>query len=199
MRVRKSNRLKGFDYSRSGYYFVTICALNQEKWFGEIEDGQMIPNTCGKIAQSLWEKIPVHFGWVGVDEFTVMPNHIHGIVIVERDVGNATMRSLQDRTKMTLPKIIQQYKATVTRDIDWFRKDVCFKWQKSFYDHVIRNETELFRIREYIQNNPLKWNLDRENPSSKTFKLSHDLYWKNIYDLVGTTYELSRPKKCESQ
>jgi len=199
MRERKPNRLKDFDYSRSGYYFVTICTLNQKEWFGEIENGQTIPNTYGKIAQSLWEEIPVHFERIEVDEFTVMPNHIHGIVIVERNVGNAYMRSLQDRTKMVLPKIVQQYKATVTRDIDRFRRGLCFKWQKSFYDHVVRNETELFRIREYIQNNPLKWNLDRENPSSKTFNLSHDLHWKDIYNPVGATHELSRPKKYETQ
>jgi putative transposase len=199
MRERKSNRLKGFDYSSSGYYFVTICTLNRKEWFGEIGNGQMIPNTYGTIAQSPWEEIPNHFERVGVDEFTVMPNHIHGIMIIEKDVGNASMRSLQDRTKMRLSKIIQQYKAAVTRDIHWFRKDLCFKWQKSFYDHVIRNETELFRIRGYIQNNPLKWGLDRENPSARTFNLSHDLYWKDIYDPVGATRELSRPKKYESQ
>jgi hypothetical protein len=87
--------------------------------------------------------------------------------------------------------IIQQYKAAVTRDIGCFRRGLYFKWQKSFYDHVIRNENELYRIRRYIQNNPLKWNLDRENSSSKTSKLSHDQYWKNIYDPVGTTHELS--------
>ena len=102
MRERKSNRLKGFDYSRSGYYFVTICTLKRKEWFGEIGKGQMIPNTYGKIAQNLWEEIPVHFERVAVDEFTVMPNHIHGIVIIEGDVWNAYMRSLQDRTKMGL-------------------------------------------------------------------------------------------------
>jgi putative transposase len=192
MRERKPNRWKGFDYSRSGYDFVTICTLNRKDWFGNIERGQMNPNTYGKIARSLWEEIPVHVERIGVDKFAVMPDHIHGIVRVERNVENACMRSLQDRTKMILPKIVQQYKSAVTRKVDSFQKDLRFKWQKSFYDHVIRNETELFRIRDYIQNTPLKWDLDRENPSSKTLNLSHDLCWKGIDDPYSE--EMNHPK-----
>jgi len=83
---------------------------------------------------------------------------------------------------MLLPKIVQQYKASVTRKINRLQKDLLFQWQRSFYDHVIRNEDELFRVREYIQNNPLRWDLDRENPLSKNFDLDHNLYWKEVYD-----------------
>jgi REP element-mobilizing transposase RayT len=85
---------------------------------------------------------------------------------------------------MLLSKIIQQYKASVTHKINNFQNDLHFQWQRSFYDHVIRNESELFRIREYIQNNPLQWDLDLENPLSKNFNLAHDRYWKEIYDSV---------------
>ncbi len=89
--------------------------------------------------------------------------------------GNAFMHSLQDKTKMLLPKIIQQYKSSVTRKINSMQKGSHFGWQKSFYDHIIRSEQSLENIREYIQNNPSKWDLDRENPSSKNFDLDWPL------------------------
>ena len=152
----------------------------------------MCLNEFGEIARDLWVEIPIHFKKIGTDVFSVMPNHIHGILIIEEGmVGNAYMRShqrnafmhsLQDKTKMLLPKIIQQYKSSVTRKINSMQKDSRFDWQKSFYDHVIRSERSLESIREYIQNNPLKWDMDRENPSSKNFNLDHDSYWKDIYE-----------------
>jgi REP element-mobilizing transposase RayT len=145
----------------------------------------------GEVARNFWVEIPEHFKEVRTDEFSVMPNHFHGILIIEEGVGNAymhssggnaCMRSLQDRTKMLLSKIIQQYKASVSRKINSMQNNFHFQWQKSFYDHVIRDERELRQIREYIQNNPLKWDLDRENPLSKNFNLEHHPYWKEIYD-----------------
>ena len=194
MRKRKQIRLRDYDYSKSGYYFITICAKGREQWFGAIESGTMRLNKFGKIARDFWFEIPAHFKEVKTDEFSVMPNHLHGILIIEEKmVGNAYMRShqrnafmhsLQGKTKMSLPKIIQQYKSSVTRKINSMQNDFEFGWQKSFYDHIIRSERSLESIREYIQNNPLKWDLDRENPLSKNFDLDHDRYWKEIYDSV---------------
>ena len=89
---------------------------------------------------------------------------------------------------MLLPKIIQQYKASVTRKINDLQNDISFQWQKSFYDHVIRNGNELNRIREYIRNNPMKWDLDRENPLSKNFNLEHHRYWKGVYFRLDKEY-----------
>lgn len=136
MKERKLTRLKGYDCSQSGYYFVTICTKNKEEWFGKVEQESMNLSGCGEIAHDLWAEIPAHFENVGIDEFSVMPNHIHGILIVEGDlVGNAYMRShqrnafmhsLQDRTKMLLSKIIQQYKASVTRKINSFENRLHF-------------------------------------------------------------------------
>jgi REP element-mobilizing transposase RayT len=191
MRERKKIRLKGYDYSQSGYYFVTICTKNREEWFGKVENETMRLSQFGEVAKNFWVEIPEHFKEVKTDEFSVMPNHLHGILIIEGRVGNAYLRShqrnafmhsLQDRTKMLLPKIIQQYKASVTHRINDLQNDIPFQWQKSFYDRVIQNENELSRIRKYIQNNPLKWDLDRENPFSKNFNLEHHPYWKEIYD-----------------
>ena len=147
-----------------------------------------------KLQEVFGPKISRHFRHVGIDEFAVMSNHVHGILIIERGpVGNAYMRSHQgnacthsrhDKTKMLLPKVIQQYKASVTRKINSLGTDIWFAWQKSFYDHIVRGEKSLGLIREYIQNNPLKWDLDRKNPLSKNFDLDHERYWKAIYDRV---------------
>ena len=177
MKERKLNRLKDYDYSQNGYYFVTICTKNREAWFGKIESDKMILNMFGEITKNFWVEIPKHFKNVSLDEFIVMPNHIHGIVII---VGNAYMRSLQDRTKMLLSRIIQQYKSSVTREINSLQNDFCFKWHKSFYDHIIKDEKTLNNIREYITNNPLKWESDIENEIN--LKESNKDYYKKIIE-----------------
>lgn len=173
MKKRKSTRLKGYDYSQSGYYFVTICTKDRKEWFGRVDGDEMHLSEFGEIARNFWAEITGHFKYVGLDEFSVMPNHVHGILIIEDNLvgnaymrsqeGNAFMHSLQDRTKMLLPKVIQQYKASVTRKINALKDGVNFGWQKSFYDHVIRNDKSLDNLRQYITNNPLKWELDIEN------------------------------------
>ena len=130
------------------------------------KEGEIFLNKYGKIAKDFWTAIPHHFSNVSTDAFSIMPNHIHGILIIERDavaVGNAYMRSLQNRTKMTLSKVVQQYKASVTREINAAQKEFCFEWQKSFYDHVLRNEKSLDNLRQYIRYNHLKWEFDIEN------------------------------------
>ena len=173
MKKRKSTRLKGYDYSQSGYYFVAICTKDRKEWFGRVDGDEMHLSEFGEIARNFWAEITGHFKYVGLDEFSVMPNHVHGILIIEDNLvgnaymrsqeGNAFMHSLQDRTKMLLPKVIQQYKASVTRKINALKDGVNFGWQKSFYDHVIRNDKSLDNLRQYITNNPLKWELDIEN------------------------------------
>jgi putative transposase len=183
MMDRKLNRLKDYDYSKTGYYFVTICAQNRMEWFGEVENGEMMLNKYGEVAKNFWKEIPIHFGNAEIDEFTVMPNHIHGILIIEEaSVGNAYMRSLQNRTKMLLSKIIQQYKSSVTLKVNTLEKGGCFKWQKSFYDHIIRSEKSLDHLRQYILNNPLKWELDIEN--RKNAQISHVETCKHYYSEI---------------
>ena len=191
MRERKLNLLSDYDYSTSGYYFVTVCSKDREEWFGKIENGEMRLNTVGEIARNSWAEIPLHLQHIEIDEFSVMPNHIHGILIInESMVGNAYMRShqrnafmhsLQDRTKMLLSKVIQQYKASVTRKINSSESSHHFAWQKSFYDHVIRNDRSLDNLRQYIVNNPLKWELDIENGKGNSqHKSSVDYYGEII-------------------
>jgi putative transposase len=96
MKEKKLTRLKEYNYSQSGYYFVTVCTENKEEWFGRIEDGRMVLNNYGEIAKDFWSEIPLHFEHVKIDEFKIMPNHVHGILIIEDNrVGNAYMRSDQ--------------------------------------------------------------------------------------------------------
>jgi REP element-mobilizing transposase RayT len=183
MKERKPNRLEDYDYSQKGYYFVTVCTKDRREWFWNIEKDEMVLNQYGKIADDFWKEMSVHFDGIVIDEFKIMPNPIHGIVIIRNDftspVGNAYMRSLRvhDRTKMLLSKAVQQYKASVTRKINSFQEFSYFEWQKSFYDHIIRNEGSLDRIRQYIFYNPLKWELDIENKNNHSrHKNSADYY-----------------------
>ena len=156
-------RLKGHDYSESGrYYFVTICTKDRMEWFGDAKDGKIILNECGKIARSAWEDIFQHFNQIELDEFVVMPNHIHGILFVTPNgldaVGNGHAHSLQDknpqnRSRETIPVVIGSYKSAVTRQIHQ-NGILNFEWQKSFHDRIIRTEGSLEKIREYILFNP---------------------------------------------
>ena len=147
---------------------VTICTQDKVNYFGEIEQARMQLNHIGQIATDYWGAIPEHFHNTVVDELVVMPNHIHGIIII---VGNADLRSppqrwtqqQTDRSKMYLSKIIHGFKSSVTRMVREQWNNHSFGWQKSFYDHVIRNDEDLYRVRAYIRNNPLNWELDRDN------------------------------------
>ena len=172
-RDRKPNRLQNYEYSQTGYYLVTICTQDRVNYFGEIEKGRMRLNDIGQIVTDCWRAIPDHLHNTALDEFVVMPNHIHGIIVIKdnnplRDngdgVGNNDRCSLRNARNMELlPKIISQYKSSVTRMVRKRWNNHSFGWQKSFYDHVIRNDEDLYRIRAYIQNNPLNWELDKNN------------------------------------
>ena len=157
---RKLNRLKNFNYSKNGYYFITICTHFFVPFFGVVKNNKMVLNECGGIAEKYWLNIPKHFKCVYLDDFIVMPNHIHGIIIIKRNisVGDADLRPLRQplhRNKMLLPKIIHQFKSSFTRKIKK-TTSLPFKWQRSYHDRIIRNKHELNRIRQYIKNNPNK-------------------------------------------
>ncbi|MCB0728074.1 MAG: transposase [Ignavibacteriae bacterium] len=161
MNRRKRLRLENYDYSLSGMYFVTICIKDRKNLFGKIENDNMILNELGKIAKNNWLEIPDHFPDIFLDEYTVMPNHLHGIVGIDKRNDNLIPIST-DRTKMLLSKVIQQYKGAVTREFKKISPNT-LKWLRSFHDHIIRNERELNNIRSYIRNNPKNWNTDIEN------------------------------------
>lgn len=165
-----SVRLHHWDYSCDGCYFVTICTKGFVEYFGNIFENKVQLSRIGKIAEKCWREIPKHFSNIQLDKYIIMPNHVHGIIVIYNpdnyDVGAADLLPLHtaDRTKMLLSKIIHGFKSSITRIINRMPNNIPFSWQRSFYDHVIRNEKDLIRIREYIYNNPLKWEFDRSNP-----------------------------------
>ena len=175
----QSTRLPGYDYSQNGMYFVTICARGQECFFGEVKNGKMILNEIGKIADRFWREIPKHFPFIKLDVHQIMPNHLHGnLEIIDapprRDAINRASTGNRVSTggitgkynpmgKNSLGEIIRWYKGRCKFEINKQLNSVGFSWQSRFYDRVIRNGTELQKIREYIINNPKMWERDRNN------------------------------------
>ena len=170
-------RLKNWDYGSSGYYFVTICVKNGECVFGNVDDNKMILSEIGKIAEKFWLEIPAHFPFVKLDEFIIMPNHIHGIIIIDnhRDVAcnvstttsNNKIMSIISPKRGSLSTVIRSYKSNCTKTINKTQNNIYFQWQLRFYDHIIRDEKSLNSIRNYIINNPLNWDKDEENQARK--------------------------------
>ncbi len=175
---RRSIRLKGYDYSREGLYFITICCQNRAHYFGEIINEEMQLNEIGEIAQKCWRDIPNHFKNVLLHTFVVMPNHIHGIIEIVTPVGanqhlphneTANQHLPDDNrakdisplrgTSNTIGSIVRGFKIGVTK---WVRSNTNIHqiWQRNYYEHIIRNEASYFRIHEYIENNPAKWTED---------------------------------------
>jgi REP element-mobilizing transposase RayT len=161
MKQRKKNRLENYDYSENAFYFITTCTKNNEHYFGKIENYKMFLNKYGEIVQNCWLEIPEHFEHIFIDEFIVMPNHIHGIIIVDENpavVGNRHACSLfNQRQYQKIPVIIGSFKSSVTHKINQMQNEFLFQWQKSYYDHIVRNEKSLYDIRRYIIENPILW------------------------------------------
>jgi len=158
----ESTRLKDWDYSSPGYYFVTICTRKFDPIFGDVTQGRVELSEVGKIAKKFWIEIPSHFPNVGLDEFVIMPNHVHGIVLIKsQHVETQHAASLQKPKPGSLSTIIRSYKSALTR---WSRRNghPTFVWQPRFYDHIIRTDKSLHEIREYMRDNPIKWNLDQD-------------------------------------
>ena len=169
---RRSIRLKKWDYSSDGWYFVTICTKNMECVFGEIKNGIMGLSDIGCITNEQWVKTAKLRQNVRLDEFVVIPNHVHGIIIINKPPvetrHGASLHGWNENKFGPLPpnslqSIINHYKGAVKR---WCNKNGYknFQWQSRFYDHIIRNEKSLKYIREYIYYNPHKWESDRNNP-----------------------------------
>ena len=201
---RKNTRLMTYDYSDAGSYFVTICTKNHESFFGIVQDDKMLFNDVSRIAIKCWQGLPERFSKVSLDEFVLMPNHLHGIINISDDKGaiNRTPTGVlmpnqgvinhtptgnknesvgvqfiapknNDTTNQglinqipTLGMMVRSFKALASRQIRLSWK-IDFGWQRNYYEHVIRNEDSLNYIREYIITNPLRWELDRENPDKK--------------------------------
>ncbi len=177
-----SIRLRNWDYGWNGSYFITLCTRQGEHFLGEISDNKMILSEIGELAEKYWYEIPIHFPFVKLDVFVVMPNHVHGILIINKTntecgTGDAPDAETQDPASLlqnphpsssknkfgpqskNLASIVRGYKIGVTRNV---RKiNPAFAWQARFYDHIIRDEDSFRRIKYYILKNPGNWGKGR--------------------------------------
>jgi REP element-mobilizing transposase RayT len=187
IRGRRSIRLKGWDYATPNYYFITLCVQNRANLFGNIMEGRMILKESGSMVKEIWLDMQTKYSGIAVDEFVVMPNHMHGILglhvgagpracpfvstveLGQEDLGR-TRGSAPSGKYLSLSDVIRQFKTLTTKKYsenmiraNWpeFYKRL---WQRNFYEHIIRSEMELEQIRQYIISNPTNWPNDEENP-----------------------------------
>ncbi|MGB3203811.1 MAG: transposase [Crinalium sp.] len=157
---RRSIRLKGYDYSEAGAYFVTICVNQRRSLLGKIQEGIMYPSPAGEMVQIVWDEIPTYYQGIEIDAFVLMPNHIHGIIILEPN------------TSMKLGDVVHRFKSLTTakyRHGVYHQEWLAFEkrlWQRNYYEHIIRNEEACDRLREYIRDNPLLWDCDTFHPNN---------------------------------
>ena len=170
----KSTRLKHWDYSSDGAYYVTICTQDREYFFGEIINGKMMLSKIGEIVKQFWLEIPKHYQNVTLDKFVIMPDHLHGILIIENalypvetphwgvstQAHNRNIHHNPQWKSNSLGSIICQFKSIATKQIRGIGF-YDFAWQSRFHEHIIRDEIELNQKRNYIINNPLKWTLNK--------------------------------------
>lgn len=172
---RRSIRLRGYDYSQEGLYFITLCCRDRICRFGKVINGEMVLNQIGEIATACWLQITEHFTNVILHEFIIMPNHVHGIIEIsvgakylsptkETDISKERAKNISPQraagTSKTIGSVVRGFKIGVTK---WARTNTNIHdlWQRNYYEHIIRNEKSYHNISQYIQNNPLNWNEDK--------------------------------------
>ena len=160
---RKSPRIAHYDYSLPGTYFVTLCTYASQCLFGTVVDGEIQLSETGRIVNSCWLDIPRHFVTIELDLYVVMPNHLHGLLTIDasRDAASTDKRP-------NLNAMVGSFKSAATRKVNAAKgKPGAQLWQRAYYDHAVRTDQGLERIRKYIADNPLKWELDEENPERR--------------------------------
>jgi putative transposase len=176
-----SARIKGHDYTRPGAYFITICTFERIGFFGNVVNAEIQLNTYGDIAYSCWQQIPEHFPGVLEAPFVVMPNHIHGIIIISnrsrtpasvvetRHAVSKNIETFQKPVARSLPTIIRSYKSSVTRELNALNEFLPVTvWQRNYFERIIRNKSDFNRAMDYIKFNPAKWADDENNPVNLT-------------------------------
>jgi len=161
-RRRDSLRLPSWDYTFPAWYFITICTKNRPPFFGDILDDEIRLSWVGRIVEEEWNRIPSLRPHVILDEWVVMPNHLHGIVILQGVSARASRRDAPTKAGLkpgSLGAIVNHFKSNCTKRIRAAGSST-FAWQRGYYDHIIRDEIDRSRIRRYIRQNPLKWSLD---------------------------------------
>ena len=180
---RQSNRLPHYDYSQPGAYFVTLVTYERACLFGEIREGEVCLSATGQIVDRAWWAIPEHFAGVTVDDYVIMPNHVHGVIWIDQDDvdtvrevgarhasplrgnGGSNPRGVKPHS---LGAIVGSFKSAVTKQIHKIRGYEHLRvWHRNYYEHVIRDEKAYEEITNYIATNPMNWELDREYPSGQ--------------------------------
>ena len=168
---RKHLRLRGFDYGQPGAYFVTICTQKRRCILGDVVDDEVVLSPQGRIVSDCWHDLANHYEHIELDEFVVMPNHIHGIVVIidsgkgcgANEVGAGFKPAPKGRH--SLSEVVRAFKTFSARRINHLRNRTGEPvWQRNYYEHGIRDDTSLLAVREYIVINPAKWSEDRDNP-----------------------------------
>ena len=194
---RHSLRLKDYDYAQVGAYFITIVTERRSCLFGKIIDGEMYLNSAGHLVESAWSQLPEHFPDSEPDVFVVMPNHVHGIIhITDRTkiVGAQHAAPLSESHVQpgSLGAIVRSFKSTVSRLYNQkYTKSGLGIWQRNYYEHIVRDETSLLRIREYIVTNPARWSVDPENPTA-THRESTDI-WRPDHNGISERAQHAAP------
>jgi len=202
-RPRRSLRLQDHDYSQAGAYFVTICTQKKACILGEITNGEMRLNKFGNIVKKCLIEIAGHFSNAEIDAFVVMPNHTHGIVSIVDNCRGTACRAPTEMierfgkpTACSLPTIVRSFKSAATKRINASRKTPGAPiWQRNYYEHIIRNEADLNEIRQYILDNPVKWDVDGENPTRQLPEPSYD----NMVGAQHAVPHLVRRQVCQTR
>ncbi len=171
---RKSIRLKRYDYTQNGAYFITICTYHRQCWFGQVLSGQMKYNTFGKIVCELWTSLPNRFSHLKLDAFMLMPNHLHGILIIDNISNNYEEHLYQEQFGKpragSISTVVRSFKSAVTKRINIMRSTRYPPiWQRNYYESIIRDEAGLDAVRTYINNNPLQWHQDENYRNNLAF------------------------------
>jgi len=155
---RRSIRLKEYNYTEPGFYFITICTQQRLCLFGKIIHGQMLLNKAGFLIEQIWQDLPHKFPFIFQDNYVIMPNHIHGLI------------QIIDKTEHSISHIVQYFKSFSSFQYILGVKQNNWEhfpgklWQRNYYEHIARNENNLEKIRQYILNNPIQWEMDQDNP-----------------------------------
>jgi putative transposase len=183
---RRSIRLREYDYSQQGGYFITICAKSKECIFGQIVNGEMRFNEAGYMVKKTWNNLSSRYSSIEIDEFIVMPNHMHAIIMIVgaplvgahsfeyAETMAGTRPWAGTRPAPTLGEVVGEFKSITTRlYIEGVRQKNWTQfngklWQRNYYEHIVRNEEDLDQIRRYIIMNPMQWHTDENNPANAT-------------------------------
>ncbi|MDQ6604489.1 MAG: transposase [Chloroflexota bacterium] len=171
---RRTVRLQGYDYRQAGAYFITLCTHQRESVFGAIGADAMQPNAHGQIVAEDWEWLALRYPYVSLDAFVVMPNHLHGIILMTDPVGaiapggqSPSPEPPVRQARKPLGGLIGAFKTVSTKHVnEWREAPGAMLWQRNYYEHIVRNKSDLQRIRDYIAANPARWPDDAENPAT---------------------------------